>query len=563
MFLPDPNQPRSWKKTFCWIIGCLLLLAAGWGARPLYHALKVRQAERILGQAEQLSKRQKWTEAEQKAEAALHLNPQSDRAVRMIAQTLTHLQSPDAFTFWNLVINAQTASENDFLDAIRLALDLHRLDAAGVYLTEGLKRMPFSNEVLRSAVRFCDLKGDHPGTIKLARTLLARVPNDLEACLALARHLLALRQPDSSREAKTLLWQTAQSNVPGAEAALVLLAYLPDLTKNEVEECRRKLGSLPNHNASHDLVALDLEIRLKPQKRPEIINAALAQYGKGTPSELLSLTRWLNEKREFKKVSETLSLPTIQRSRDLFLVYLDAKAAQGHWTELERLLALPKPPLEPALVALYQARVAQELKKDRQAEQHWAQAQWLAGEDLTLLSYLAEYAEKVGATTEAIKAYRRLTKTPHTAGAAYLALLRLAEQKGDTREARDLLREISRVFPNDPAPRNDLAYLELLKRENVAAATAVAQALFADRPQFLAHRTTLALAYLRMNDPKSAKALYQDLHLDWNQVLPGWRAVYAAVLAANGDLKGARQMANSLARQPLKPEERALVEPLL
>lgn len=563
MFLPYPTRPRSWKKTTLWITGGLLLLAAGWGARPLYHALKVRQAERILAQAEQLSRRQKWAEAEQKAEAALHLNPQDARAVRLMAHTLTRLQSPDAFAYWNVVLNAQTAGENDFLEAIRLALDLRRLDAAGVYLTEGLKRMPFSNDILRSAVRFCDLKGDHPDAIKLARTLLTRLPSDLEARLILARHLLALRQPDPSKEAKSVLWQTAQSNLPGAEAALVLLAYLPDLTKGEAEECRNKLTSLPNRNAHLDLVSFDLELRLKPQKRAEIINAALAKLSKGTPSELLSLTRWLNEKREFKKVSETLSLPAIQHSKDLFLVYLDAEAARGRWAELERILALPKPPLEPALVALYQARVAQELKKDRQAEQHWAQAQWLAGEDPALLSYVADYAGKVGATTEAVKAYRRLTKNPPTAAAAYLALVRLAEQKGDTRELRDLLREISRVFPEDPAPRNDLAYLELLQRENLPAATAVARRLFAERPQLLAHRTTLALAYLRMNDPQSAKALYQDLRLDWNQVLPGWRAVYAAVLAANGDLKGAKQQASSLSRQTLKPEERALVEPLL
>ena len=563
MFLPDPTQTRSWKKIAAWIAGGLLLLAAGWSARPLYHALKVRQAERILAKAEQLSKQHQWSEAVEKAEAALHLNPQSIGAIRLMAQALTRLQSPDAFPYWSALLNSHTAVESDFLEAAHLALDLRRLDAAGVYLTEGLKRMPFSNEVLRSAVRYCELKGDSLSAIKLARTLLARLPSDLEARLILGRHLLALRQPDASREGKALLWQTAQSNLPGAEAALVLLAYLPDLTKSEAEECRRKLASFPTRKIDLELVAFDLDIRLKPQKRAEIIDAALAKYRQGNPAELLSLTRWLNDKRAFKKVTETLPLPVVQHSRDLFLVYLDAQAALGRWTELERLLALPKSPLEPALVAVYQARVAQELKKDRQAEQHWAQAQWLAGENPALLSYLAEYAEKVGATAEAAKAYRRLTKTTHTAGAAYLALIRLAEPKADTRELRDLLKEVSRVFPNDPAPRNDLAYLELLRQENIPAATAVARALLAERPQLLAHRTTLALAYLRLNDPQSAKALYRDLKLDWNQVLPGWRAVYAAVLAASGDLKGARQLARSLSRQPLKPEERALVQPWL
>ena len=179
------------------------------------------------------------------------------------------------------------------------------------------------------------------------------------------------------------------------------------------------------------------------------------------------------------------------------------------------------------------------------------------------LLYVAQYAEKVGATEEALKAYRQLSKQPQSAAQAYLALIRLVEQKGDTRALRDLMKELIAAFPNDPAPRNDLAYLELLTKENIASAAEAAKTLVASRPEMLAYRTTLALAYLRMNDPKSAHALFRGVEVDWKTAPPSWRAVYAAVLAANGDIKSARQMVNQLPRQQLRAEERALVEPWL
>ena len=562
MFLPDPNRPRA-RKIFLWISAGLVAASLGLGARPIYRSLKLWQAERIMAQAEQLSSRQKWPEALEKAQAALHLNPKNGRAVPLMARTLTRLHSPDAFTFWNTLLSWPSATESDFQEAIRLALELGRWDSAELYLAEGLRRMPFSNELLRSAVGFCDLKGDSARTIQLARTLLARQPASVEIRLVLARRLLALRQPAEAQEASALLWQVARSNLPGSDAALRFLAGLPELTKSEAEECLVKLRSTPGRGADHDLLAADIQLRLLPQKRSELIAGVIAKYGKGAPADQLSLAHWLSQKREFKKVIETIPAASTLASKELFLVFLDAEAALGHWAEIERRLAQPQLPIEPVLVALYQARVAGQLKKERQAELHWAQAQWLASQRPETLWYVAQYAEKVGAMGQAEKAYRRLSQLPPSAAQAYLALVRLAEQKADTRALRDLMKELIVAFPNDPAPRNDLAYLELLTQENITSAVEAAKTLFAGRPGTLAYRTTLALAYLRTNHPKSAQALYDNLEIDWKTAPPGWRAVYAAVLAANGDTKSARQLANQLPRQQLKVEESALMEPWL
>ena len=79
------------------------------------------------------------------------------------------------------------------------------------------------------------------------------------------------------------------------------------------------------------------------------------------------------------------------------------------------------------------------------------------------------------------------------------------------------------------------------------------------RQRSLPHRTTLALAWYRLKDPARALQVYQGGDYDWSLALPSNRAVYAAVLAANGKRQEARQLAQSLSPDRLRKEEQALI----
>ena len=86
--------------------------------------------------------------------------------------------------------------------------------------------------------------------------------------------------------------------------------------------------------------------------------------------------------------------------------------------------------------------------------------------------------------------------------------------------------------------------------------------LVADLPDRAAYRTTLALAYLRKNQPDLALTAYGQEKMDWSSALPGWQAVRAAVLAANGREEEARRLAASVNWDRLKPQERDLIRTL-
>jgi hypothetical protein len=68
---------------------------------------------------------------------------------------------------------------------------------------------------------------------------------------------------------------------------------------------------------------------------------------------------------------------------------------------------------------------------------------------------------------------------------------------------------------------------------------------------------------LRSNDPKAALALLKDVAVDWPKVSPGWQAVFAATLAANGDTNAAKFIARGIPPKSLKIEERQLISSLL
>ena len=107
--------------------------------------------------------------------------------------------------------------------------------------------------------------------------------------------------------------------------------------------------------------------------------------------------------------------------------------------------------------------------------------------------------------------------------------------------------------------RNDFTYLTLLRGKDVEEGLKVARALVAEAPTSLAHRTTLALANVRLRDAMGAMSVYRGLNIPWDRALPSHRAVYAAALGLNGNISDARAQANAIPLEALRPEERNLI----
>jgi hypothetical protein len=94
------------------------------------------------------------------------------------------------------------------------------------------------------------------------------------------------------------------------------------------------------------------------------------------------------------------------------------------------------------------------------------------------------------------------------------------------------------------------------------AAEREAQVLVAKEPRNWQARATLGLACLRLGRRQEAFAAIREPRVTGVEP-PGALAVRAAILAANGYTDPARNDARLVSANPLLPEERALIAPLL
>jgi hypothetical protein len=329
----------------------------------------------------------------------------------------------------------------------------------------------------------------------------------------------------------------------------------------DARQISERLGRHPLAIDEHRLLGLTWKLRADPDHREPILTGAIFAFRNGGPERLVAIGRWLIQQREPRRAITLIPLAAARENKDLFLIYVDALADLGRWQDLQVLLAGKAPlPIDPTIRNLYEVRTALAMGREEESRHHWADVrQSMRNADPKTVLYVAQYAEQLGMREDAAKAYRLLTGIAGAERAGYLGLILLTEQSGDTRKLRDQVKEFTGRFPSEFDPQNDLAYLDLLLNENVTSSLGSAAQRVQRFPDLLAYRTTLALAHLRNGDAASARKVYGGIATDWSTAKPGWRAVYAAVLAASGEDALARTHAGEIQIGRLRTEERELI----
>ena len=555
-----------------------MVLAVCVTGKPAYRALKTWRADRLVASAQQQIANGKWTDAYQSLHAANTLVPENARIIRVTARLLGERGDPQALTFLEMLIQSPGGKPQDRIDLIRLALRTGRFTAVQEHLIALLRDPKTAHrfDVLFLASDWHGRCGDASRAVALARQALAEARDagqTGDAKLLLARLLfLSSRQtaaaPDARQqaEAKQYLWEVAGREDRAGLEALLLLSEVckAEPLPGEARQIGERLGRHPLAGGEQRLLGLTWKLRCEPGHREEILTSAMAPSRNGGPERLVAIGRWLIQQRESMRVVALIPLAAARESKDLFLIYVDARADLGRWQELQVLLAGKAPlPIDPTIRHLYEVRTALALGREEESRHHWADVrQSMRNADPKTVFYVAQYAEQLGLRDDAAKAYRLLTGMAGAERAGYLGLILLTEQSGDTRKLRDQVKEFAGRFPSEYEPQNDLAYLDLLLNENVTPSLESAAQRVKRFPEILGYRTTLALAHLRNGDTAAARIVYNEIATDWGTAKPGWRAVYAAVLAASGEQALASTHAHEINIGGLRAEERALIADL-
>jgi len=545
-------------------LGSLVILVfLGLALLPTYRALKHWRADQLMGSAEKSVARGALVEAYQSARSAYGLDPNNVRALRMLAEMYEGSGAAETLAYRRALAEHADASPQDRAAYLRTTIRAGRLDLADEFLAKIGIAGRTDPEVAAIAADLLRLRGepDKARQLESAAAAAAKSGQASKASLLQARGRLESADPAERAAARADLLRLAKTKEPESRDALRLIAATPDRTEKETEELVRLLETDPKAPAGDRLLAKSLLLEIHPDWRGAVLEEVKKLYTGGTEEERLALAEFLLR---YGDPEGVLALPVARKGRP-FLLRLDALARLGRWTVIRGELnqaSEEKDALDPFFVEVFQARVSQELRELSMADLRWKQAMAKAASNPQKLEFLGNFAEKSGNLAMATEAYRSMVKFPAAAVPGYLGLIRVAEKRADTRQLRDIMAELVRQLPQDPAPKNDLAYLNLLCREKVDDSMQVAQELVAALPERSAYRTTLALAYLRTNQAPEALAVYETMNLNWSTALPGWQAVRAAVLAANGQEAEARSLALSINWDRLKPEERDLIRAL-
>ena len=345
-----------------------------------------------------------------------------------------------------------------------------------------------------------------------------------------------------------------------------------------LKEVADALENHPNARPSHKLLALEVRARQDPALTDQYVADALERFGNAArlaqtyqgsadlaDETLLALATWLNKIGRPAKTLEVLPEAHAIQQQDLFLQYVNALIALQRWSEVKDLFLSEHSAVDPMVQHMYLAVAQARLGSATAATNEWQRALQVANTPEKLLT-LATNAEQNSAPDIADVAYSEAIKSaPTTNRAAYAGRLRLALEAGKTAQAQTIATEIAQMWPDDAAARNQDAYLRLLLGASGDAAEAAerdAQVLVAKEPGNWQARATLGLARLRLGRNREAMAPFQGLRVSGAEP-PGSLAVRAAILAANGLEDGARNDALLVSANPLLPEERALIAPLL
>jgi len=536
----------------------LIVVAGVWAARPVYHHFNRWRSRQLAAQAEQFLTQNDLAKANDKARAAYLLDSADAPAIHALARVLTQSTNAAALPVWRKLIVARQATPVDRRDFVTLAIRTGAVSVAAEELQRLLIEETNQPADYWLASQLFTALQDKPRAVFYASRARQLDPANEQYQLFLSSLLFDAPDAEQQSSARSNVWVIARENNPPSLDALNFLAARPDLTTDEMRELLALLQKYPP-GGGREWEILDLQIRLAPERRAEILDAAVTGYQGAAPETLRQFCVWLNLHGEFKRTLAVLPQSVATQNKDLFLVYLDTLAALNRWDDLKTVLDAGSVPLEDVYQDAFRARCDSKLGNPDGAVAHWHWAVSAAERNPPQLTWLAEYAEQLHEWDTASNALRSLVACLDDPRPAYVQLERVVERNGSTGDLRDLLGEMLRRWPKDPALRNDNAYLNALLAQNLPDARSTAAELVQQFPTILTYRTTLALACYRLGDFAAALGAYGGETFDWSQVRPGPRAVYAAVLAANGRAEEAREQARDIPPGDLRPEELELV----
>jgi len=521
------------KKIFIFTFSFIVLgLGLFVFAKPAYRALQNWRAVQLIKKAQEEENNDNLRLAFEKAYTAYQLAPSNLDILRYTASITGKLSPVEALAFW-IDLAKQTHQVDDLIATIKTALTVGNLYVAGEYLKQLQDIQPDDVQTLILQAQYLALNQDFDAAARVARqaTLMPNAPSYThEFYVKLSQ--LASRATLRMAGVQHLKELSLQPNQDGLEALRALSSY-PGNTPEDIATIMEKIESHPESTSKDQVIALNLGEKIGRVNADYALAQTEILFANASIEDMIELGRFFNREGAYRKTAHCIPIEKAMQQYDLFLIWADAMAMTQQWDKLEKALNQPNVPVETFIKHLFLARVAEALNQKNKAKYEWNKAFFTASNNSDKLWFLVKYATQLERYDQAIEGLKKLTTQPNQAYRAWRAWLDICYLQGHTENLIDVLKQMSSVYPNDVAVQNDLRYAQALKGPLSEKAMYAAESAVANYPDVLAYRITLGLALLRANKPQIAYDLFKGLNIDWLNMPPRWRLVYAQILYDN------------------------------
>ncbi len=491
---------------------------------------------------------------------AYTLNSTSPEPNRVLGRLYAKIDPEQALFYWKKAVSL-SQSKDDRKVLIELALDSNLLLTAFSELGELEKILPLEGDYFFLRGRYLHAQSRLDEALECLKQALNKDPKNMSYRLFYAALNFEASSPEARRVAIHTLFDLAEEE--DSLQALRMLALRADLL--DAEALQKLVFALSNAKAASledRFLSLYLQYNQGLLDEKSTLAQVQALVNFKNLDERLSFLRFLNSHAWYDLSLESLSLEDSLKSKDLFLVYIDALAGKNAWTELDTVFRSQTTllPIENYLRWMFEARIYKEKGNDRRSQLAWDKALVEARGHRAKLWQLAEYALLMQDREKIRLTFTNLLRENPLSLQAYIRWLEWERQNGDTATVLRLLQKMQIHFPENLSIGNDLRYLELLLEQNLVENEAKAQLMLEQYPSVFAYRMTLALAYLKNEKPKQALELILDLGINWKGVDASYRVLAASILAANAYPSDAERMLERVELDSLLPEERLLLK---
>jgi thioredoxin-like negative regulator of GroEL len=452
-----------------WIITGVVVvgLVGTWlGYRPLLRRYHGWKQQRALTQAKEFIEQQDFPSARLSLNVALTAVPGDTQALRVAAELLEQVGSPEAMILRRRLVQLEPESLNDRVSLINSALRYRDINAA----RDALRDMPLSQTdepaAIKVALAFALATENHPIADALYDRL-KRIEPDNEN-LKVMHALLRLKSPRAETVVKARSELAQYEDIPRYALFINREMLLEAVQRNDRVEARRLaklIASDPQATLADRLH--EANFALNVDKRPfDEIFAGLTPRAAIRVTDAVDLIRWTVLVGQPAQGAAWLkTLPAEIRDDALMLsAKAELAAAQSQWDDLAGLLergAWGQVDRDTVRLA-FSAKLAGDRKNSTLQRQIWDEALTSAGRSLASLTLLYRVAGVWNWETEGENTLWAITKAYPLQAWAHQTLFNVYRQRRDTENMRALIGVLRERDGSMTRYRHDWALLSML-----------------------------------------------------------------------------------------------------